>query len=907
VAAAGHDLRRVAVGLGLCPARQDHPALGGRVRRPLRDRRRGGRPRRRWPTPAALGEYRSSVRPLSRRDLLGRAALAAPLLATCAPAAPTPSPTSPATPLPPSPTAAPTTPPAPPATPTPAPPTAQPTAQPTATPPPLPTAPPAPPTATVPPTAVPPTPAPPASFTYLHPWQGDHGGARAIAGSLRRYRELHPNVTVHESVAPSDLERRQVAAFAAGAVPDVMLLFADTLPAYADRGLLLPLDDRLARDGIKLDDYFPIVAAQSSWAGRAYALTHHPDVRTVLYRNAPLLQGGGLPDRAPASWAELEAWAARVTGPDRLGWVPAWVEGHWSVLMPRANGAALLEDAGRRVAYESPQTVEALAFVVRATRALAGGPEGLADFEARQPGPGPETAYATGKLALAAGGSWYLDRVANGTKEPSALQSKLGALPGGPGAPGQTFVLGGGALNAIPARAGSPDAAWAYAAWVAGRDGQMLIQDVSYDVAGLRSAAHDPRIVAGRLLRAEMLALLERAATPAHLPTPAWPLMRDHLARAERALLTEQLPPARAAADLQVRLQAIVDAHHAAGRVPAMASHVVPGRLAAAPGPADPGANLLRNPGFEGGSARSSLSSSVAHGWSSWFRHRGPADPGEWLPEPEYGLVVGRGQPRAGEKAHRWFNSWSVHDAGIYQVVAVPEDAWLRFTLWLFGWSSQGDAFGTSDARHRRWLGIDPFGGTDPTDPRIVWSSADTAMDRWTQLAVTAQARGTRATVLARSTPDFPVKHNDTLADDAELRVVPPPADPRLRALLAAPPASSTNGATRADQAPLLAGVGAAGALEPGRHAYHAFDHPGGDAAGAISLEAAPDDASALARFGFRVYGPRWDALHAMSGLHAGARPNVATPFRAAEPGRYLLHVYNLGPTGRVDYALRIA
>jgi hypothetical protein len=43
-----------------------------------------------------------------------------------------------------------------------------------------------------------------------------------------------------------------------------------------------------------------------------------------------------------------------------------------------------------------------------------------------------------------------------------------------------------------------------------------------------------------------------------------------------------------------------------------------------------------------------------------------------------------------------------------------------------------------------------------------------------------------------------------------------------------------------------------------------------------------------------------------MSGLQNGGRPNVQAPFRAAEPGRYVVDVFNLNPAGRVEYQLKL-
>src|SRR5438045_8257065 len=104
----------------------------------------------------------------------------------------------------------------------------------------------------------------------LQPWSGDNGGARAMAALAKRYFELRPDVTVKNTAVGAEYEGKQIAAFASGRVPDVTLVFAEMLPAYADRGALTPVDDRIARDGVALSDYFDVAAAQLAWAGHVY-------------------------------------------------------------------------------------------------------------------------------------------------------------------------------------------------------------------------------------------------------------------------------------------------------------------------------------------------------------------------------------------------------------------------------------------------------------------------------------------------------------------------------------------------------------------------------------------------------------------------------------------------------------
>jgi multiple sugar transport system substrate-binding protein len=410
------------------------------------------------------------------------------------------------------------------------------------------------------------TAAPAVTVELLHPWQGDHGGARAMAALAKRYETLRPNVKIQQTIVTgAEYERKQVAAFASGTVPDLTLTTAETVPVYADRDVLLPLDDYVQRDKLDLKDWFDFTIAQCSWKGKLYAMTHHPDVRSIVYRNVPLMEEAGLDgSKPPASWDQLKEWAVRMNRTEgnrttRYGWVPFWIESAWAVQYPQANGQVFLDPEGRKISYDTPATVEALDFVVKATDEVNGGRSRVVEFDDRQPVKGQEDNYGNAALGIAIGGNWYLDRIANVSKNERALKSQLSMFPGGPSAKGREFMFGGGTMDSVAKGARQRDAAWAYAAWIALPEGQFIAQDVSYDVGGHREAAQDPRIVNNRLLRREILPMFERATAMAHLYSPAWPAMRDAVTQTQTALLLKQLSPAEGAKEMQTRLQGILD------------------------------------------------------------------------------------------------------------------------------------------------------------------------------------------------------------------------------------------------------------------------------------------------------------------------------------------------------------
>jgi multiple sugar transport system substrate-binding protein len=321
----------------------------------------------------------------------------------------------------------------------------------------------------------------------------------------------------------------------------------------------------MKRDKLNPKDWFDFTIAQCSWQGKLYAMTHHPDVRTIVYRNVPLMQEAGLDgSKDPESWDQLKEWGIKLNKKDgarttQFGWVPMWIQNQWALQFPQANGSTFLDPEGKKITYDSPSTVEALEFVVKATDEINGGRDKVVEFDAGQPDKGQQNVYGNAGLGIAIGGNWFLDRIANVSKNEKAMKSQISMFPGGPSAKGKQFMFGGGTMDSVVKGAKQPDAAWEYTSWIALPEGQFIAQDVSYDVGGHREGAQDKRIVDKRLLRKEILPMFDKASAMAHFYTPVWQPMRDELIRVQDAMLLKQMTPAQGAKELQTKLQGILD------------------------------------------------------------------------------------------------------------------------------------------------------------------------------------------------------------------------------------------------------------------------------------------------------------------------------------------------------------
>jgi LysM repeat protein len=211
-----------------------------------------------------------------------------------------------------------------------------------------------------------------------------------------------------------------------------------------------------------------------------------------------------------------------------------------------------------------------------------------------------------------------------------------------------------------------------------------------------------------------------------------------------------------------------------------------------------PGQNLLVDPGFESPFAIQDgiAEALVAQGWRAWWVDVAPSYVNRpsncddnarsdcyWM-RPKFELVAVATFPdhvHSGGQAQQYSSFGRMHEGGLYQrVTGLTSGTTLRFSIFMQAWQCAnlddcGKGGSHSDqpfAMHLK-VGIDPFGGTDPFSPNVVWSPERESFDQWTEFAVQAKAQGDAVTVFTHSRAEFDWARqlNNVYLDDASLAV----------------------------------------------------------------------------------------------------------------------------------------
>ncbi|MDQ3700151.1 MAG: extracellular solute-binding protein [Chloroflexota bacterium] len=399
----------------------------------------------------------------------------------------------------------------------------------------------------------------PVTLELWHDWGTTGGGGLAMVDHVDEYQRRKPNVTI-SNVADAG-RAKFVTALASDTVPDLFKLNAPEVIEFGEQNALLPLDDVIRRDKWDMKQYFDFAVQQTSYKGKVLSITHHPDIRNVFWSKKLYREAGLDENKPPQSWAELELHAQRLLKRDgnqvtRFGFVPSWTANLWLLQYWQANGATILSDDGRKVAFNVPAAVEATSWVVKVTDTVNGGMDAVNDWNTAANVGGSYRSLARERVGLLFNGNWCFFPV---SVENATLPIGVQGLPGGPGAAGKSFVFGGGTMVGATRATKQAEATWEYLKFVGSKDGQYLVQKRSGDVAGHREAANLPDIVNENLGRKEILALFEKANGLSYVPSPAVRAVETVIGEMQTKLLKRELAPKDAVADAAQQSQQQLD------------------------------------------------------------------------------------------------------------------------------------------------------------------------------------------------------------------------------------------------------------------------------------------------------------------------------------------------------------
>jgi multiple sugar transport system substrate-binding protein len=204
-----------------------------------------------------------------------------------------------------------------------------------------------------------------AHIKFSHP-TGNIAEKTIFETLVKNFNATHKDIKV-ELVINSNYYQKLQMEMAGGTCPDVFFMHSVFMPAYAEKGTLLKLDDYIKEEKIDLKDFYPQAIESLKWKGNIYGLAsgYSP---LVLYYNKDIFDVKKVeyPDDS-WTWKELVDAAVKLTERDNRNLVKIYgfsmhYNLDWASVFIYQNNGKLYSDDGKQMLLNTPAAKEGFNF-----------------------------------------------------------------------------------------------------------------------------------------------------------------------------------------------------------------------------------------------------------------------------------------------------------------------------------------------------------------------------------------------------------------------------------------------------------------------------------------------------------------------------------------------------------------
>lgn len=300
---------------------------------------------------------------------------------------------------------------------------------------------------------------------FWHMWGNEY--QPVVEQIARRFNESQSRYEVIPLYVPAEgAATKFLLSASGGRAPDLVSQWNPVLGTWADRGLVLPLEEIMspAEAARYRREAYPIMKAHATYKGRLMAMVAGVDVTAVYYRMDQLREVGVDRDHLPKTMEELMALAQRLDRRDgagklrRVGFLPT----SWKTLVPTFGGDF---GTGDRMTFDTPANRRTAEFVVANQRRL--GFENVSRFMASQAADtGMTQPLIAGNFSMMLDGQWRVEQTA---KYAPNLDYAVGPVPPPKGGRPLASMTDPNYLM-IPRASSCPKGAWAFMKYWIGMD-----------------------------------------------------------------------------------------------------------------------------------------------------------------------------------------------------------------------------------------------------------------------------------------------------------------------------------------------------------------------------------------------------------------------------------------------------
>ena len=207
----------------------------------------------------------------------------------------------------------------------------------------------------------------------------------------------------------SQIDRKFMLSTAGGVPPDLVSLWSQMVPVYAENNALMPLDKLAADNGVKRGNYIDVFWQLCSYRDHLWALPASSSSIALIWNKKLFREAGLDPDQPPRSIKELEEFSAKLDkrGPDgrlqTMGFLP--LEPDWYCTMYGFWFGGNLWDGKQSITANSPENIKAYQWVESYPQrygkdTLLAFRDGFGNFASS------ENPFLSGRVAMELQGAW---------------------------------------------------------------------------------------------------------------------------------------------------------------------------------------------------------------------------------------------------------------------------------------------------------------------------------------------------------------------------------------------------------------------------------------------------------------------------------------------------------------------
>jgi multiple sugar transport system substrate-binding protein len=314
-----------------------------------------------------------------------------------------------------------------------------------------------------------------ANVTWQTMWSGNT--LTLLNQMVSEFNATHPKIHVTESNVPSATgDAKLLSEIAAGDPPDVFTEWNPVLGEYAADGTIQPMTPYLTGTYAGLEKWeYPIAVQGGEYKGTLYALPMSMN-SWALYYNKSMLKAAGI-SSPPTTLAQLYAdqakeWKISGSKLEQIGFDPDAGDNAGFEYYGSFFGAVNCFGPGGKYSFETCPAAK-----TEANFFAQYGSYPLSDVTAMQAAygavaGGDDDPFVAGKEGFNMDGPW--EGAQNIPVTNPSMVKNFGVVPF-PSTVGEPSTFGQGNYNIIPKGAANPQAAFTFAAWLAGYDNETFI------------------------------------------------------------------------------------------------------------------------------------------------------------------------------------------------------------------------------------------------------------------------------------------------------------------------------------------------------------------------------------------------------------------------------------------------